>query len=468
MPIKVGTYDTDSAKQISLKKLLAIFTSFHVKKVYVKKLAPNDNSKNQPYFGAHLTDLSFIPTNDIQASFSGSNKTTDPKRQVKYQANLKLSWVDAEGKAYPASSAKLIYYPQYPEVRFSGFLQGSKVDISRWMLPQKEGRSLGRWLILGVSEDKTVYSYLASPESMLSNELENISFTKTTSIFGEIDIQQPGTSTDTRANLIAKLLEIHEMGWIFGQKLGPDMIAKPYKAQNGGGYTLESMLGISPNGFSKPDYLGWEVKQFGVKAFPNKGTKPTTLMTPEPDGGIYTELGTEEFVRQFGYKDKKGRPNRMNFGGRHLVNKICKATNLVMHLKGFDPTRSKVTDANGAIALVDDSEIVAASWSFPKIMNHWKKKHSQAVYIPSMRRTTQSGDYEYYYGNNIVLGTGANFEIFLSAMAKGYVYYDPGIKLENISNPKPKLKKRNQLRVKLKHLENLYHNLEFLDIAAKM
>ena len=465
MSIKVETYDTDSAKKLSLEKLLAIFTGFHAKKTYVKKLAPNDNSKNQPYFGAHLTDLPFIPTGDIQSSLSISNKTSDLKRQIKYQANVNLSWIDAEGNVYPAPNAKLIYYPQYPEVRFSGFLQGSKVNVSRWMSPQKDGRALGRWLILGVAEDKTVYSYLVSPESSLSNQLEKTSFIKRTNIFSEIDIQQLDRSTDSRTALVAKLLEINGMGWISGQKLGSDMIAKPYKAQNGGGYTLESILGISPNGFAEPDYLGWEVKQFGVKAFPIKQAKPTTLMTPEPNGGIYTDLGAGEFVRQFGYVDKSGKPDRMNFGGRHLVGKICKTTNLVMYLKGFDPATSKITDANGAITLVDDSEIVAASWSFSKIMNHWKKKHSQAVYIPCMMRTAQSGGREYYYGNNIELGIGTNFEIFLSAMAKGYVYYDPGIKLENVSNPESTPKRRSQFRVNHKHLENLYHHLEFLDIT---
>ena len=146
-------------------------------------------------------------------------------------------------------------------------------------------------------------------------------------------------------------------------------------------------------------------------------------MTPEPNGGIYTDLGAGEFVRKFGYDDKSGKPDRMNFGGRHLVGKICKTTNLVMYLKGFDPATSKITDANGAITLVNDSEIVAASWSFPKIMNHWKKKHSQAVYIPCMMRATQSGGREYYYGNNIELGIGTNFEIFLSAMAIWFYYY---------------------------------------------
>jgi len=56
-------------------------------------------------------------------------------------------------------------------------------------------------------------------------------------------------------------------------------------------------------------------------------------------------------------------------------------------------------------------------------MNHWKKKHSQAVYIPCMMRATQSGGREYYYGNNIELGIGTNFEIFLSAMAIWFHYY---------------------------------------------
>jgi len=466
MSIKIGTYDTDNAKQLSLEKLLAIFSELQAKNIYVKKLAPNDNSKNQPYFGAHLTDLPFIPTGDIQTSLSASNKTKDIKRQIKYQANMKLTWIDANGETYPAPNAKLIYYPQYPEVRFSGFLQGSKVNASRLMSPDKDGRSLGRWLILGVASDETVYTYLVSPESALSKELENTALIETSTIFGEIDIQNKGVSTDTRTALINKLLEIHEMGWIAGQKLGSDFISKPYKAQNGGGYTLEAMLGIPPNGIAEPDYLGWEVKQFGVKGFPIRQAKPTTLMTPEPNGGVYKDLGAGEFVRQFGYADKSGKPDRMNFGGRHLVDTVCKTTKLMMHLKGFDPANSKITDANGAITLLDNTQTVAASWSFPKIMNHWKKKHSQAVYIPCMMRAAQTGGREYYYGSDIELGTGTNFEIFLSAMAKGYVYYDPGIKLENVSNPKSIPKKRSQFRVNHKHLDNLYHSLEFLDVST--
>lgn len=466
MADNTGTYDTPNGLQINLDSLLDMMESKGANTVYIKKLAPNDNSKNQPYFGFHLTDLPFIPTGPMEASQTTSKKTKDKNRQIKYQTSVKLEWMDADANLYPAPHAKLIYYPQYPEVRFSGFLRGSKVDLSRWMSPDKQGRAEGRWLLLGVNDEtETVYAFLATPESMLAKELEGKELTATTNIFGEIDLRHRETVTDTKAALLEKLLEIHCMGWVAGQKLGKDLQLQPYKAPNGGGYTLEALLGISPNGIAEPDYLGWEVKQFGVKDFPLKSAKPTTLMTPEPNGGVYTVDGAIEFVRRFGYPDKSGKPDRLNFGGRHIANKVCSATNLTLYLDGFDSETRQITKAAGAITLIDNQDVIAASWSFEKIMDHWKRKHSQAVYIPCMMRKATTGT-EYHYGSDIELGTGTDFEMFLSAMLGGYVYYDPGIKLEKASTDKPALKRRSQFRVNHKHLNSLYKNLEFIDMAA--
>lgn len=466
MQDEAGTYDTLNAKQIGLDALTDLMQSVGVRKIYIKKLAPNDNSKNQPYFGFHLTDLPFIPTGPMEASQSNSNKTKNPSRKIKYQTSVKLQWLDANGNRYPAPNTKLIYYPQYPEVRFSGFLLGSKVDLSRWMAPEKQGRAEGRWLLLGVTESDAVYGYLATPESALAKELEKTQLTKTTTIFREIDVSKRQAVADTRAALLEKLLAIHQMGWVTGQKLGNDMIATPYKAQNGGGYTLESLLGITPNGIAEPDYLGWEVKQFGVKAFPLKSAKPTTLMTPEPNGGIYTAQGAAEFVRRFGYPDKSGKPDRLNFGGKHIIGKLCVSTKLTLNLDGFDSQTQKITKADGAITLTDHTHAVAASWSFAKLIDHWKRKHSQAVYIPCSMRQSTSGGHEYYFGNNVELGRGTDFEMFLSAMLNGYIYYDPGIKLENASDPKSSPKRRSQFRVNHKHLHALYKSLDFIDVAA--
>jgi hypothetical protein len=458
-----GTYDTRIAQEISLDNVTEILRDVGVSDIYVKKLSSNDNSKNQPYLGGHLTDLPFIPTGEITASTTDSNKTS--KTKVKYQASLNLSWIGADGKIYPAPHAKLIYYPQYPEVRLSGFLRGSKVNISRWMAPDKQGRSEGRWLIFGIAKDKKVYAYLATPESNLSIELADANYIEVSTKIWKLDLLHPSTQESTRDILIRKLLDIHHMGWIPSQKLSSSVGLEAYKAPNGGGYTLEAMLGISPNGIAEPDYLGWEVKQFGVTKFPTTGSKPTTLMTPEPNGGQYKTAGAIDFVKTYGYPDKNGKEDRINFGGRHIVSQLQSLTNLTMELVGFDAETSSITDASGAIALLDKNDNIAASWSFAKLMDHWKRKHSQAVYIPCMRRAV-SGGYQYHYGKDIELGVGTNFEFILSAMHLGTVYYDPGIKLEHASSEKPKIKRRSQFRVNHKYINTLYKSFEFLDVTS--
>lgn len=462
-----GTYDTQAAREIALNNVIAIFNDLGVAKLYVKKLAPNDNSKNQPYFGGHLSDLAFIPTGEPVASPTTSKKSKADKRQIKYQAPINFSWVDAAGKIYPAPNTKLIYYPQYPEVRLSGFLQGSPVQAGEWMDPYKQGRSLGRWLILGAASTGKVYAYLVTPECALSKELESADLFNVSSVFSQIDIHHSVAETSTRGALIAKLTEIHNLGWIPSQKLNKDMTASPYKAQNGGGYTLEAKLGVTPNGFAEPDYLGWEVKQFGVTKFPATGAKPTTLMTPEPDGGIYVSDGAEAFVRQYGYADKSGKKDRINFGGKHIANKAHALTGLKMTIAGFDSESSHITDAQGAIALVDGSGTIAASWSFAKIMGHWKTKHAQAVYVPCIKRSSAAGANEYHYGNNIELGTGTNFEQVLACVYESSVYYDPGIKLEDSTSAKPKLKRRSQFRIAHQHLNRLYTKFELVDILKE-
>ena len=460
-----GTYDSQSSKEISLEKMLGILEGLNAKNVYIKKLSPNDNSKNQPYFGTHLTDLAFIPTGEVIASTSSSQKTNNPNRKIKYHAPLNFYWFDTNSCIYKAPHAKLIYYPQFPEVRLSGFLRNSDVDASRWMSSEKQGRSEGRWLIMGVSENNNIYSYLVTPEHNLSNELENTDFIKISNIIWKLNTQKTVPVESTRDALLSKLLEIHNLGWIESTKLNSNHISEPYKAPNGGGYTLESMLGITPNGIAEPDYLGWEVKQFGVNKLPKIGAKQTTLMTPEPNGGYYTTSGAIDFVKTYGYPDRNDKENRINFGGKHTIGNRHNRTNLTMQLLGYDTEKSIITDAEGAIVLLDDADNITASWSFAKLINHWKRKHSQAVYIPCIKRI-QSGIYEYHYGKNIELGTGTSFEMVLSAMYLGLVFYDPGIKLQNATSLTPQLKRRSQFRVNHKNLNILYKQFEFIELES--
>lgn len=237
----------------------------------------------------------------------------------------------------------------------------------------------------------------------------------------------------------------------------------PCEAPNCGGYTLEAELGITPNGYSEPDFLGWEVKQFGVTNFLKISSAVITLMTPEPTDGIYKTKGAEYFIKKYGYADKAGKEDRMNFGGVHKTGVRHQLTNLEMQLIGFDVESGKIRSTNGRIALVDKKDNEAASWSFSSMLLHWNRKHNQACYVPSLSETGDARQYK--YGNKIILGTGTDFQLFLAQMANGNIYYDPGIKMESVST-KPKIKKRSQFRIKSQHLLSLYKDNEILDITT--
>ena len=160
----------------------------------------------------------------------------------------------------------------------------------------------------------------------------------------------------------------------------PESYTKPYA----GGYTLEAELGISPNGYADPDYLGWEIKQYRVKDFVDYRLKnPVTLMTPEPTNGFYKSSGVGAFLKKYSYPDKSGKPDRINFGGIHANSRSFNtSTGLKLILQGYDKHTRKITDFNGQIALVDQSLNVAACWNCKHVFAHWTCKHSDAAYIP--------------------------------------------------------------------------------------
>ena len=231
-------------------------------------------------------------------------------------------------------------------------------------------------------------------------------------------------------------------------------------------HSFQTELGIPRNSDSKPDFDGWEVKAGLVDNYAKLATsKAVTLMTPEPNGGYYVTEGVEAFVRKFGYVDRMGRENRMNFGGVFRAGVRNGLTGLTMHLPGFDIASGKITDADGVLQLVDDGGVVAASWTFGKLMNHWNGKHAQAVYVPAEGRVEPARAYR--YGPRVRMGEGTDFLLLLRAFGCGAAYYDPGIKLEKVSTASPEPKKRSQFRIKSSDLAALYHRMEVVDLLAE-
>lgn len=435
---------------MNLTSLKSLFTNNGCKEIYVKSLAANDNSKNQVYFGGNFEIINVLPISNIESVEAG-----DWKRE-RFKATLNFAWLDDEGVISPAPHAQLILYPKYPEVRFSGFLLGCKNAPSDLMA----NRITDRLLFISVDAHGRTLGYVAAPDSEITKEFNHEQNLGEHGVFKVIELPQ---LTNNRSILLDELCRIHNLGWIDSKRLDSASNILPCRSSNCGGYTLEAELGVTPNGYSEPDFMGWEIKQFGVKRFDKIDSSVITLMTPEPTDGLYKTEGTEYFIRNYGYLDKSGRPDRMNFGGIHKVDEIHNTTKLEMRLIGFDTEAGKIRSSNGRIALLDQRENEAASWSFASMLLHWNRKHDKACYVPSLPETT--GDRKYRYGNNIVLGTGTDFQLFLSEMAKGNIYYDPGIKLENMST-RPKIKKRSQFRIKSKYLSDLYKKNEIINVCS--
>lgn len=435
---------------MTLTELKAIFVKIGARKLYAKPLAENDNSKNQVYFGPDFQALNLFPN-------AGIVPDSSPKNPI-FKAKLHFGWLAANGAVADAPGAQLILYPQYPEVRFSGFLKGCPAPPSSLMA----GRLPGRVLFLAVTADRRVVGFVVGGNEEIAAEFFALGLSAPVGVFIELSLPTIPDGADSRTRLLTELHRINRLGWIDSKQLDSDGGLKPCLAPQCGGFTLEAELGIPKNSVAEPDFLGWEVKQHSVTSFTraDSGTA-ITLMTPEPTGGFYKERGVEAFIRKFGYPDKNDKPDRLNFGGVHRAGERQTSTGLTMQLVGYDSTNSKITDASGAIALVSDTGEVAATWAFSGLLAHWSRKHTRAAYVPSMRRTEPH--WQYAFGARVRLAQRTDGLRLLAALASGAVYYDPGIKLEQAST-KPEVKRRSQFRIASKSIAALYEAMETVEV----
>ena len=450
---------------MTLPQLAKLFADAGCVSLYAKQLAENDNSKNQVYFAGAVEALNVFPSVEIYAE--------NTKKGPSFKARLDYSWLLEDGRTAPAPQAQLILYSQYPEVRFSGFLSGCKHAPSKLMMDRERAKSAlasdreklrDRVLFMAVTSDRKVLGHVVAGNSEIAREFRERNFPQAFVVFREIPLPSIPKESDTKYALLQELHRIHELGWIKSKQLDSAGIIKPCNAPQCGGFTLEAELRIPKNSDAEPDYMGWEVKQHKVSNFlrPESGGA-ITLMTPEPTQGLYREKGAEEFVRQYGYADMNGVPDRLNFGGVHYAGIPHLNTGLTMMVHGYDFASHKIIDAEGAIRLIDNNGNIAAAWPFAGLLSHWSRKHSKAVYVPSLSRKLP--DLQYSYGNLVRLAQRTDSLKLLKALASGHVFYDPGIKLEDAST-KPRIKKRSQFRIKSNNISCLYEIVETFDVSA--
>lgn len=432
---------------LSLEQLKGMMSALGVTQLLLKELAPNDNSKNQPYVSrGDLTAINILPAGDFEVTES------DRGNRI-MKASMPFEWLQSDGRSNPAPNAKLILYPQYPEIRFSGFLLGSVKAPNAVMTT----RIPGRLLFFGITSDRRVIGWAAWPDSRLARDISALGELEKLGVLKVIPLR----AISGRELLIEQLRRIHLLNWIASKRLNRDGTVS-FSAQNGIGFTLEAELGIVQNGRSEPDFEGWEIKASQVTRYDRvpPGTV-ITMMTPQPDGGLY-KTDFPSFMRRFGYPDRAGRPDRINFGGVHVVGSKHHLTSLTPTLVGV--TNGKITDLGGKYVLVADDGTEAASWSFAKLLEKWNYKHAQAAYVPGEVRTHP--EKQYRYGGTVRLGKGTSFDRFIRALGDGSVVYDPGIKVEGISTTSPRAKHRSQFRTTSGKLASLYQEMD--DISLLM
>lgn len=434
---------------MKLNQIFAKFTENNVCEVCIKFLSQNDNSKNQIYLCEEFVQILPAHKTELKIQYSKKRKA----EEYIFHNHLSFKWI-MDKKKINAPNTKLIFYPQYPEARLSGFLLGAKGAPNDLVGAKNQ---ISRVLFIGSDQEGNSFGLVQKLTSSLKSEIisdcltwrEPKSNQETKFFFKELYTEDP-------IIVISKAIrKIHKEGWISSCRLNKNGEKVSYNARNGGGYTLEAQLGIKPNSNAEPDYMGWEIKQHSIK------TNVITLMTPDPDKGFAAEKGTKEFVKKYGYSDRSGKQNRLNFGGIYKNNKPPHhLTKLKLIISGYRD--GKIVDHKGSIALVDSKDVKVAEWSFEKIMVHWTKKHLKAAFIPSENKTENKQIY-YRYLKNISLGQNSKFTSFLELIDKGFIYLDPALKFETI-NEKEEIKTRYQFRIKKKDLPKLYQLFQEIEL----
>lgn len=405
--------------------------------VYLKDMAPNDNSKNQYYLGRDESALRCLGVTLEDAEVSGQGKRTA------LRASQPLRWITPHG-THPAPGAKIIFYPQYPEVRLSGIVRGVPKTVP--------GRDLARdrlderVMLLGVT-DRDLLVWVGEPSRAERFALET-SPTGDNPLLEVVGATPRPSLHEAWADLLAELRVIITGPPVEAQRLTREGLhGYTASAPNAPGYTLEALFGIEANSDPAPDYRGLiELKVVSQKV---------TLMTPEPTSGVYAEDGKLTFLQRWG-RESRG---KLRFTGLHRVGVVKSSQPLVLEIDGWSDDDPRTYDPRGRVVLADNEGEVGAAWLLSDLHSHWLKKHPEVAFVPYSRdKAANTISFEV----PVHAGHGTDFATFMQALSVGDVYLDPGTSMPIDTE---KVHARNQFRVNRTRLAALYNRFEHHDLG---
>jgi hypothetical protein len=403
----------------TLSQLQARLRAHGVRTAYVKRLAPRqDNEKNQIVLGGALAGVSnLFPARFVAGRASTSKlKRRSTAGQPKLEASIDFAWLDYEGRRHPAPNTRIIDYFQYPEVRMSGFLKGCNAgpDALRRDHMQAYGQ---RILVMGVASDGVVVGLVltARYDPIVATfpdlpRVGNGALLQVLLIDGEVGVEP--------AELLRReMTAIIHGGW-HSSRINRGGVIHEFRGAQGGGYTLEALLGVAANGDKKPDRHGFEIKSYSGSRI--------SLMTPTPDLGFQGMHGFRDFMNRYG-RAGEGDAETRRFVGLYKCGQPNARTGLELRVAGYDPTADRFDEPEDvAVELFDPaSGELVAGWSLEKLANCWNAKHANALYISFDTRDDENGGRAYRYASRWVQGRGTDVFRLLRAIHSGTVFYDP-------------------------------------------
>ena len=446
----------------NFEKVKGLFRERGVSVIYSKELAlKQDNDKNQLYLGKSLNEISnILPIKiDERGVSSSSNKRRSKFGQPISEGRLNFCWMERSGSLFQAPHAKIIDYFQYPEIRFSGFLKDCKKApmALRRTHQEKFGK---RILLFGISDEQLVLGMiLTEAEDPVVKAWPQLPNLAASPVLKVIHLDDTGIISNRDA-LLEELKLIFDMGWVNGQRLkkgesGPI----PFRGSQGGGYTLEALLGVLPNALQAPDKYGYEIKS---KSKSNR----VSLMTPTADRGFEGDKKNNtfrQFMERYGWPCTNNR-DQICFNGTHYNNIECKSSGMTLNVEGYDPENSEFTlDASDVqVALTKSGEkSPAAAWSLYQMIKAWSKKHAAAAYVSTEKKSSLN---QYRYGRKIWIAEGTRVEKLFDAICRRHVVYDPGHKIREDGKPKVRPQWRLIWNQNMEGFKSLYDKAEMIEI----
>ena len=387
-------YDTADISRVN-----ELLTNAGASSIWVKRLVANNNSKQQIWLANDPSDLSFFPLGEPSYTPAKSQKRKAGNPVI--QIPVTWQWVTPNGQ-FDAPNAKLCYYPQYPEVRFSGFLQGCSEAPSELLNESKRGHEVNRCLFLG-------------PVKNASGEV--------------VRVVALVVGAESPAAQYVLGMETFEAGHLC------PIVYQSLKA----------------------------IKQ---KSLDRRYNHKVTLFTPQPDLPETGRLSTVDFVLKYGHvhtTDEDGNPTSYYFtsGDIQREGEDKPSAKLELVLEGF--TDAKHFDPNGMIALYEKgTRTLAAGWSYLKLLGHWQRKHNRAAYVPYLREDND-GNTSVEFGPLVTLGISTSFGLFLQAFKDGKAVYDPGDKA-TLTDGRWTPHARSQFRINLNDIAAIYGEVREVDI----